>query len=222
MALDLFFHPRKSDFESLRTPDFAPTPAQQRARRKLIDALLARYPGCSLGGDALRGSLQGFPHGELSWFPGYLHLSVHGNPNLQVLRAVVDGLETDGLVCIDPQDAGFATGSPRRMQTFEELIGSRFVGVRLLRDWNTGLAIDCAWDDDDGRTAVIEFYHVSACAMPDPMTLVRAHIAAVDYRAGAAGTGEFDELELRFNQGGVLQLRGCVYKQGLIAARRRR
>ena len=38
MALDLYFHPPKTHFDAVRAADYAPTPAQQRARRKQIDA----------------------------------------------------------------------------------------------------------------------------------------------------------------------------------------
>lgn len=224
MSLDLFFHPRKSDFASVRAPDFVPTPAQQRARRKLIDALLVRYPGCTLGGDIERGWLQEFPHGELSWFPGYLYLSVHGHPDPEVLHAFVDALEADGLVCFDPQDAGFATGSPARIESFDGLIGSRFVGIRLLRDWVSGIALELAWDgdEDDGRVAQLEFAHALGCTLPDPMKLLKARVTRVDPEGPFNQIECFDYLDLHFDNGVVLAVRGCVYHKGTISPPRRR
>lgn len=224
MALDLYFHPPKTHFDAVRAADYAPTPAQQRARRKQIDALLARYAPCQLVGDTLRGHLADFPIGELYLHPGYLHLSVHGTPDLGALQAVIDGLASDGWLCVDPQDAGFASGSPARMQSFDEVIGSRFVGVRLLRNWASGIALELAWDadEDDGRTAQIEFVHASGCALPDPMTLLKARVARVDFRAGQPGTGAFDDLRLAFDSGAVLEINGCVFHKGTITAPRRR
>lgn len=223
MSLDLYFHAPKTDFNVVRAADYAPTATQQRSRRKLIDALLTRYSPCKLVGDAASGYIADFPLGELQVFPGYLHLSVHGTPDLSQVHAVVDVFASAGWLCVDPQDAGFASGAPARMQSFEELIGSRFVGVRLLRDWASGLALELAWDGngDDGRTALIEFVHASGCSLPDPMTLLKARLVSVDFRGGQSGTAEFDNLHLVFDSGAVLQIQGCVFHKGTITAPRR-
>jgi hypothetical protein len=224
MSLDLYFHPPKTDFDTVRAADYAPTAAQQRAQRKLIDALLTRYSSCKLVGDAMSGCIADFPLGELRVFAGYLHLNVHGTPDLSQVQAVVDEFASAGWLCVDPQDAGFASGSPARMQSLDELIGSRFVGLRLLRDWASGLLLEWAWDGhgDDGRTAQIEFVHASGCAMPDPMTLLKARLASVDFRGGQSGTADFDNLHLVFDSGASLQIHGCVFHKGTIMAPRRR
>lgn len=222
MSLDLFFHPRKTDFDTVRAADFSPTPAQLRVRRKHIDSLLARYPQSRLVGDYTKGHIADFPVGDLQVFPGYLHLSFHGKADgLDRLRAVVDGLCDDGWLCIDPQDAGFATGSPARLRSFDELIGSRFSGLSLLREWVCGIALDLSWDgdEDDGRTARIEFVRASRCSLPDPMTLLNARVIKVDCGEGAT---EFDDLQMEFDTGAVLQIHGCLFNKGVISPPRRR
>lgn len=222
MSLDLFFHPRKTDFDSVRAADYSLTPTQLRARRKQIDALLARYPQSRLVGDCTQGHIADFPVGELQIFPGYLHLSFHGGAEgLDRVRAVVDGLAKDGWLCEDPQDAGFATGSPARMQSFDELLGARFTGLSLMREWLCGIALDLSWDgdEDDGRTARVEFVRASSCTLPDPLSLLKARVVKVDYGEGAT---EFDDLRLDFDSGAVLQIHGCILHKGVISPPRRR
>lgn len=221
MSFDLFFHPRKTRFETVRAADFAPTPAQQRARRKQIDALLSRYPQCKLEGDSARGYIADFPVGELHVFPGYLHLSMHGTPDLNQLQSIVDHFASDGWLCEDPQNAGFAGGSATRMQSFDQLIGSRFTGLQLLREWSSGIALELSWDgdEDDGRTARIEFVHAGGCTLPDPLTLLKARVARVDFGEGATA---FDDFELGFDNGALLQIHGCVFHKGMLSAPRRR
>jgi hypothetical protein len=220
MSLDLFFHARKTDFDTVRAADYTLSAAQLRARRKQIDALLARYPQSRLVGDCTQGYIADFPVGELQIFPGYLHLSFHGKADgLDRLRVVVDGLSDDGWLCVDPQDAGFATGSPTRMQSFDELLGSQFTGLSLLREWVCGIALDLSWDDGDGRTARIEFVRASGCSLPDPVTLLKARVIKVDYGEGAT---EFEDLKLEFDTGAVLQIHGCLFNKGIISPPRRR
>lgn len=177
MALDLYLHPRKGDFEALREADFSPTSTQQRTRRKAIDALLARHGGCSLDGDPLSGRVRDFPLGELQLFPGYLHWSLHGEPDHDAVHAIVAGFVADGWVCVDPQQAGFADApaGATALAPFDQLIGAEFLGVSLLRDWGAGLQLDfaladggrCAWSSSTSRNArcpIPPCCWVAACA----------------------------------------------------------
>jgi hypothetical protein len=219
MALDLYFHPRKGDFEALRAADFSPTSTQQRARRKAIDALLARHGGCSLDGDPLSGRVRDFPLGELQLFPGYLHWSLHGEPDHDAVHAIVAGFVADGWVCVDPQQAGFADApaGATALASFDQLIGAEFLGVSLLRDWGAGLQLDFALAD--GRPVRLEFVHFTQCPLPDPAVLLGRRVCAVDYRQD-----RFDTLSFDFGDGIAVSVVECVPNGGTIgpAPKRRR
>lgn len=199
MSLDLFFVAKKPDFATLRAADFAPTPALLRARRKLIDAICAHWPGTTLVGDPSRGHLAGFPVGELTLAPGYLSWSLHGVEDEAPIHAIVNWFLAQQMVCEDPQDAGFGNRDLKRgqqrdtLESFDELVGAQFVGVRLLRDWVSGLATE--WILADGSVASVQFAHFRASTLPDLGLLIGSRVVAVDYQT----TGQVYRLIVRFS-----------------------
>jgi hypothetical protein len=213
LALDLYFHPRKTTLESVRAADFAPTPARLRAQRKAIEALLARHPECLLVGDASRGHLQGFP-GELTIHPGFLHWSLHGDIDRDAVLARVEAFEGDGWTCADPGDAGFGSGTrgDGSLEDWNQLIGAEFVGMALLRDWGARLALDFTLAD--GRPVRLDFMHFGTCRLPELASLLKCRLAAVIHEQG-----HFDTLRMTFDNGEVLAVEACVPNGGAIGAR---
>lgn len=215
MALDLYFHPPRLALETLRAPDYRLSPARQRAQRTLVQGLLARHPDCTLQGDALQGTLSGFP-GQLSLYPGYLHWSLHGEVDRDAVLAVVEALEADGWHCTDPQEAGFDSRSRRAqaLRHWDQLLGARFVGLSLDRNWGARLRIDVEWPD--GRSAQADLMHIGRARIPELSTLLHATLSAVDVQGGT-----FEDIELRFDNGETLRLEGCVSNGGTLTPARR-
>lgn len=106
MALDLFFVAPTPAFDALSRPDFRPGRGEAAARRKLVTELLAVHAGASLRGDALNGAIDGL-NGEFSLRPGAIHWCLHHVDDVAPVRAMVDWFFARGLVCEDPQGAGF-------------------------------------------------------------------------------------------------------------------
>ncbi len=51
------------------------------------------------------------------------------------------------------------------------------------------------------------------------MTLLKARVIKVDYGEGAT---EFEDLQLAFDTGAVLQIHGCLFNKGIVSPPRRR
>lgn len=216
MALDLYLHPRKTPLESLRAPDYVPTPARQRAQRQALDKLLARHPECGLVGEAMRGCVEGFL-GELTVHPGYLHWCLHGDVDSEAVVALVEAFESDGWFCTDPQGAGFGTGTRggKRLEDWDELIGAEFVGLELQRDWGARLVLD--FELADGRPVRLDFMHFGVCTLPELGSLLKARVVSVAHESG-----QFDTLTILFDNAQRLAVEGCVPNGGVIGSKRRR
>ena len=212
MSLDLFFVPRKPDFATLRAPDFKPTPYLLRARTRLIVEIAEQWPGTTLVGDSANGHFAGFPRGELSLAPGYIAWSLHGVDDPSPIHDIVNWFFDHGYICEDPQDSGFANRDLKRgqsrttLESFDELIGAQFVGMRLLREWVRGLATD--WVLADGSTAMVQFVTFRACTVPDPGRLLDERVLAVDYESG-----RFDRMVVYFSGDLELTLEGAIFQK---------
>lgn len=219
MSLDLFFVPRKPAFEQLREPGFSPTPGMIRARRKLVGDLISAFPGTRLQGSESSGSLADFPRGELSLHPGYVSWSLHGVADEAPVREVVSWFLQHGHVCEDPQDAGFANRDLRRgsvrsaIESFEELVGAQFVGLRLQREWGFGIGLD--WLLADGCPASIDFFF-GRCLMPDIAELVEQRVSAVHLEPGRAELGEYDTLHIFFPGDIKATLEKAIYRKSTV------
>jgi hypothetical protein len=212
MSLDLFFVPRKPEFATLRAPDFKPTPYLLRARTKLIGEITEHWPGTTLHGSTVDGRIAGFPRGELSLAPGYVAWSLHGVEDAAPIHDIVNWFFERGYVCEDPQDSGFANRELKRgqarttLESFDELVGAQFVGVRLLREWVRGLATD--WILADGSTALVQFVTFRACAVPDLGRLLDERVLAVDYESR-----QFDRMVVYFSGDLELTLEGAIFQK---------
>lgn len=215
MALDLFFVAKKPDYAQLRADDFAPPPAMLRARRKLLAELIEAFPGTRLEGSDTHGHLVGFPRGELHVMPGYLGWSLHGVTDTEPLHEIVNWFHKRGLVCEDPQDAGFGNRDLKRgverstLSSFEELVGAAFVGVRLMREWNHGIGFD--WELADGSQAAVQFVHFQGCRLPDLQPLVMQRVIGVHFE-----TGHFDTLRVFFPDDRELLLEGAIFQKSVV------
>lgn len=107
MALDLFFVPKKLDPAVAQARDFKTSAAQQRARCTLLEAIGEQFAGAAIDAAAIDGPVSDFPLGELVAHPGYLHWSLHGRIENEPVQTVVDWFLEQGLICDDPQQAGF-------------------------------------------------------------------------------------------------------------------
>lgn len=220
MSLDLFFVPKKPSFEQLRAPDFVPTPALTRTRRKLVADLIADFPGTRLEGSEAQGHLLDFPLGDMSLMPVYVSWSLHGVTDEAPVHEVVSWFLTHGHVCEDPQDAGFANrdlkrGSERStLASFDELEGAHFVGVRLQREWGNGIGLD--WLLADGSSASVDFVFFRHCCLPDLAALVDQRVIGVHLEQGQSELGQYDTLRLFFPAGMELTLENAVYRKSTI------
>lgn len=219
MSLDLYFVPRKPAFEQLRSPGFEPTAAMIRARRKLVDDLIAAFPGTHLQGSASSGTLAEFPRGDMTLHPGFVSWSLHGVSDEAPVHEVVSWFLQHGHVCEDPQDAGFANRGLRRgsvrstIESFEELVGAQFVGLRLQREWGFGVGLD--WVLADGSPASLEFFF-GHCLMPDIGKLVEQRVSGVHLEPGNAELGEYDTLHVFFPGDIELTLEKAIYRKSTV------
>ena len=189
MALDLFFVPVKLDYADARDPEFAPNATQRRARRKLLDAIAAPHDGARIGDDATEGLVVGFPLGELVAHPGYFHWSLHGVTDTSPVAAVVEWFREQGLVCEDPQNAGFANREQKKtkvqehLRDFDALVGARLLAIELSEPPLHGVLL--SWIVADGRLAELAFIHHTRCEVPANVTaLIHDRIAAVTVEPG--------------------------------------
>ncbi|MGQ0801664.1 MAG: hypothetical protein ACT4NL_16320 [Pseudomarimonas sp.] len=215
MSLDLFFVSRKPAFSELRAADFTPTPAMQRARKKLIKELIEAFPGTRLEGNESKGHFADFPRGDLSVMPGYLSWSGHGVTDQAPIHDLVTWFREHGLICEDPQDAGFGNRDLKRdeerteLESFEELVGAAFVGVRYMREWGNGISFD--WILADGCAANVQFVHFQKCCLPDLGPLVKQQVIGVHFE-----TGHFNTLRVFFPDDQELLLEGAIFKQSSV------
>ena len=219
MALDLYFVSRKLTLDEARSPDLVPTPAMLRARRKLIADLIEAHPGSRIDGDAVQGHVADFPLGEMTLAPGHVSWSLHGVKDESPVREIVDWFHARGMVCEDPQDAGFGNRDLKRgttrtgLDSFEDLVGGRFCGIRLLREWVSGILTE--WTLADGRHAQIQFVHFKNGSVPDLGKLIDAKVIGVHFESQ-----EFDTLYVYFEQDLTLTLDGAVFQKWSVQARR--
>lgn len=192
MALDLFFVAKKLDYAQARDPQFAPNAAQLRARRKLLDAIAARY-GARIGHDTTDGLLVDFPRGELVAHPGYFHWSLHGVDDTAPISEIVDWFAEQGLVCEDPQGAGFGNRERKKAKTqenlndFDVLAGARLHAIELSEPPLHGLLL--SWMLADGRLAELAFIHHVRCDVPTNVTaLIADTLASVAVEPGSTQT----------------------------------
>lgn len=215
MALDLSFVPRKLTLADATSPDLVVTPAMRRARRKLVDDLLAAHPGTRLEGDPTQGHLADFPRGELSFRPGYVDWALHGVEDAAPIHAIVNWFHERGLVCEDPQDAGFANRDLKRgeqrstLTSFEDLVGAEFIGVRLLREWVSGIATE--WTLADGSHALVQFVRFESCRLPDLGPLLTKKVIGVHFESGP-----FDTLRVFFESDLEFGLEGAVFQKSVV------
>jgi len=220
MALDLFFVPRKPSFEQMRAPDFAPTPAMARTRCKLVADLIADFPGTRLDGSEAHGHLLDFPLGDLSLMPGYVSWSLHGVTDEAPVHEVVSWFLAHGHVCEDPQDAGFANRDLKRgnerstLESFDELEGALFVGLRLQREWGYGVGLD--WLLADGSSASVDFVVFRHCRLPDLAAMVEQRVIGVHLEQGQPELGQYDTLRLFFPDDMELTLENAVYRKSTV------
>lgn len=218
MALDLFFVTRKPGFSELRSPDFVPTPTMAKARNKLVAALLNTHPGTSLQGDSQNGYISAFPRGELSLLRGCIHWSLHHVEDPTPIHQVVDWFLAHGLVCEDPQDAGFGNRDPTPvsdvvpMHSFDALVGAGLLGFRFDRNWGTAVCFD--WTLSDGRQALMRFHHLGNCRLPELTPLVDAKVV----EAVLATAGMKETLTVRFSSGHELIIADAVYDNTLLGS----
>ncbi|HVH34472.1 MAG TPA: hypothetical protein VM847_10220 [Tahibacter sp.] len=187
MALDLFFVLRKQDFAEARRTNFEASDAQLRARRKLLKAIGARFDGAAIAGKATDGVIDGFPSGALAAHPGYLHWSLHDAGDAAAIEVIVGWFHEQGLVCEDPQNAGFGNrehaGGCENLQDWNALVGARFVSIELSDPCVTGLIL--TWALADGREAQLWFIHHQRCEVPGDLTsLIRDRLADVAVTPG--------------------------------------
>ena len=219
MALDLFFLPRKLSLDEARSQDFTPTPAMLRARRKLIAKLLEDYPGSSIEGDPMQAHVANFPRGEMTLTPGYIAWTLHGASDESPIHEIVAWFHDQDMVCEDPQDAGFGNrdlkrgASRRQLNSFEDLVGGQFSGIRLLREWVAGLLTE--WNLADGSYALIQFVHFRNFRLPDIGALVAAKVIGVHFESR-----EFDTLKVYFENDLELVLEGAVFQKWSVQAKR--
>jgi hypothetical protein len=215
MSLDLFFVTRKPAFSELRDADFTPTPAMLRARRKLFKELVEAFPGTRLEGDETRGHFVDFPRGELSVLPGHLSWCGHGVTDEAPIHEMVAWFRDHGLICEDPQDAGFGNRDLKRgeertsLESFEELVGAALVGVRFMREWGNGLGFD--WELADGSRAAVQFVHFQSCHLPDLGRLVTQRVIGVHFESD-----HFDTLRLFFPGDLELRLEGAIFQKSVV------
>ncbi|WP_257386500.1 hypothetical protein [Tahibacter caeni] len=213
MALDLFFVPRKQDFAEARADGFEASDAQLRARHKLLKALAARFDGASIAGKADVGTVEGFLAGTLVARPGYLQWSLHGAGagDVDAINTVVDWFHEQGLVCEDPQDAGFSNrnrgGGRENLGDWNALVGARLAGIELSDPGISGLNLN--WALGDGRHAQLCFVHHRSCEVPPDLTaLIRDTIAEVVFTPGPLD----DDFRFVFAGGAEIRCAGAVVK----------
>lgn len=215
MALDLSFVPRKLTLAEAAAPDLVVTPAMRKARRKLVDELLAAHPGTRLEGDPMQGHLVDFPRGELSLRPGTVDWSLHGVEDSAPIHALVNWFHARGLVCEDAQDAGFGNRDLKRgeqrnaLGSFEELVGAEFIGLRLLREWVSGIATE--WTLADRSHALVQFVHFESCRVPDLGRLLKNKVIGVHFE-----TGHFDTLRVFFDGDLEFSLERAVFQKSVV------
>lgn len=220
MSLDLFFVPRKPTFEERRATDFKPNPGMTRVRKTLVADLVADYPPTRLEGDETVGYLADFPLGDLRLTAGYVSWTLHGVTDEAPVHAVVDWFFRHGHVCEDPQDAGFANrylkpGSERvTLDSYEDLVGGKFVGLRLQREWGYGLGLD--WLLADGSTCSIDFVTFRACRLPDVGPLVEQTVVGIDLQRGDASQGVYDTLRVFFPDDRELVVENAVCRKTVV------
>ncbi len=220
MSLDLFFVPRKPTFEERRCAAFAPTPATTRFRRKVLTEFPAAYPGASLEGDINNGRIANFS-GDMDLHPGYIFWSQHGVTDVEPVHAVVKWFHAHGFVCEDPQDAGFGnrdlkSGEERvTLHHWEELIGSAFIGIRLLPEWSAGIAME--WTLADGSHAVVQFVRFELCQLPDLGLLLTRKVISTSFQTCDPVTLlGFDTLRVLFEGDLELLLEGGVFQKSVV------
>ncbi len=219
MSLDLFFVPRKLTLDQARSADFDPTPAMLRSRRKLLEELLDAYPGSRIEGDPMQGRISDFSHGEIALAPGYLFWSLHGVTDEAPIHEIVTWFHAQGMVCEDPQDAGFGNRDLKRgearvkLNSFDDLIGARLSGIRLLREWGSGILTE--WTLADGHYALIQFVRFETCRLPDFGKLLESKVIGVYF-----DSQQFDTLKVYFENDLELVLEGGVFQKWSVQAKR--
>lgn len=222
MSLDLFFVARKQDFAEVRAAGFFASDAQLRARRKLLKAIAAQFDGAAIVGKATDGTVAGFPLGELTAYPGYLHWSLHGVDAREPIAAAVDWFYEQDLICEDPQDAGFGNRERLRgrqnLDDWNALVGARLVAIELSDPGVTGLIL--TWHLADGRAAQLVLIHHTACAVPADLTaLIRDSVAEVVCEPtnfttiGGQQVALGDDLRFVFASGAEIRCLGTVPKE---------
>jgi hypothetical protein len=211
VALDLFFVPRKQDFAEARDAGFEASDAQIRARRKLLKAIATRFDGAAIAGKATDGRIEAFPSGTLVAHPGYLHWSLHGTYDIGAISDVVDWFHEQGLVCEDPQNAGFDNrergGGRENLTDWNVLVGARLAGIELSYPGISGLNL--SWALRDGRHAQLCFVHHRSCEVPADLTpLIRDTLAEVVFTPGHLD----DDFRFVFAGGGEIHCGGAVAK----------
>lgn len=223
MALDLFFVPAKLEYADARDPEFLPNAAQRRARRKVLDAIAAHFDGAQIGEAASEGLVVGFPLGELVAHPGYFHWSLHGAADAAPVAAVVEWFREQGLVCEDPQNAGFGNRERKKgkvqesLNDFDVLAGARLHAIELSEPPLHGLLL--SWILADGRLAELAFIHHLRCDVPANVTaLIPDRLAAVSVEPGrvqeiGGQRRTMDEnYRFTFESGGEVVVQGGVAK----------
>ncbi len=220
MALDLFFLPRKLTLDVVRSTDFMATPAMARSRNTLIEALLAAHPGSRVEGDPLQGRIADFSHGEMTLTPGYLSWSLHGVTDEAPIREIVDWFHARDMVCEDPQDAGFGNRDLERgarrttLSSFDDLIGGHLLGIRLLREWGSGILTE--WTLALGGHAQIQFVRFESCRLPDLGRLLGSKVIGTYYET----EDSFRTLHVYFENDLELTLQGAIFQKWSVQPKR--
>ena len=121
----------------------------------------------------------------------------------------------NGLVCEDPQDAGFGNRDLKRgeerttLDSFEDLVGAALVDVRFMREWGNGLGFD--WELADGSAAPVQFVHFQSCRIPKLGQLVKQRVMGV-----YSETGHFDTLRVFFPNEEEILLEGAVFQKSVV------
>ncbi|MGE4072103.1 MAG: hypothetical protein AB7E72_13110 [Lysobacterales bacterium] len=219
MSLCLCFVPAGVEFEDVDKPDYKASRSVRSARSKILKQLIEAYPGTEAPTNMESGLLTGFPRGEMMLAPGFLSWSLHGVTDEAPIRAIVDWFLRRGWYCVDPQDAGFGNREamtealPDTLKDYDELIGAQLSGLRLEREWGSGLALD--WLMADGRMAHLRFATFVNGQLPDLAELLDHSVSAVhvdDTQIGRYG----HDFTIVLSNGHELKLGGAVYRSCIL------
>lgn len=135
------------------------------------------------------------------------------------MHEIVSWFLQHGHVCEDPQDAGFANRDLKRgsvratIESYEELVGAQFVGLRLQREWGFGLGLD--WLLADGSPATIDLFF-SRCQLPDLGELVEQRVSGVHLEPGRPELGEYPTLHVFFPGNIEITIEKAIYRKSAV------